>query len=299
MIIGHKYLDMYYVLAMMCRFHDLEWHPNAKDVPLGANRKKGRPGKNKRALVIFRRIRRNIKAYTSIPTDQEQEKMFSQLRVFFTSRRLLSATVHVTHVNLDGTYKFIWNGFPVKMIVTTDRCKPYHPFGLALTKSETVSDYEFICNSLKIAVSKINLPALLTTILIADGSYAITIGLSKLLVSLVNELCVGPMCLEMLIKQWFTKQPGWFEGNAPGYPSSNNALESTNRFIKGQSTFKDRLTVPRFISVVDERIIFCHPIEIQLTKIPKTLRPKSRQHLQIGQLMHNGYKVNIRSLNIK
>ncbi|RNA23140.1 hypothetical protein BpHYR1_020228 [Brachionus plicatilis] len=27
------------------RFHDLEWHPNAKDVLLGAHKKKGRSGK--------------------------------------------------------------------------------------------------------------------------------------------------------------------------------------------------------------------------------------------------------------
>ena len=111
-----------------------------------------------------------IKTYTSIPTDQELDKMFasnyqisydvsqdkSKLRVFFTSRRFLFATVHVTHINLDGTYKFIWNGFPVIMIGTTDICKHYHHFGLAFTKSETASDYEFFCNSLKIAVSKIN-----------------------------------------------------------------------------------------------------------------------------------------------
>ncbi|RNA23003.1 hypothetical protein BpHYR1_015000, partial [Brachionus plicatilis] len=34
-----------HVLAMMCRFHDLEWHPNAKDVPLGANKRKKDLGK--------------------------------------------------------------------------------------------------------------------------------------------------------------------------------------------------------------------------------------------------------------
>ncbi|RNA14907.1 hypothetical protein BpHYR1_009639 [Brachionus plicatilis] len=76
-------------------------------------------------------------------------------------------------------------------------------------------------------------------------------------------------------EQWFTKQPGWYEGRALSYPSSNNALESTNPYIKEQSTFKDRLSVPRFISVVDERIIHFwstdrDPAE-KKTKVFKTL----------------------------
>ena len=41
-----------HILALSCKEKKLEWHPNAHDVPLGQKRKKGNPGKTKKALQI-------------------------------------------------------------------------------------------------------------------------------------------------------------------------------------------------------------------------------------------------------
>ncbi|RNA22394.1 hypothetical protein BpHYR1_038306, partial [Brachionus plicatilis] len=48
--------------------------------------------------------------------------------------------------------------------------------------------------------------------------------------------------LEYCDKEWIkSKNFGWFEGHAPGYPSINNALEGTNQSIKKVHTFRDRI----------------------------------------------------------
>lgn len=127
----------------------------------------------------------------------------SQIRIFFTSHRLISATSYVNHVNLDGTYKFIWNEFPVIMISTTDRRKNYHPFGLALVKGETSSDNALICTSLKQAVEKSsNLSFhLLNKLLMEVKLYQI--DSQRHLVNLTKRSCFRLICLGALAKILF------------------------------------------------------------------------------------------------
>ncbi|RNA08943.1 hypothetical protein BpHYR1_020504 [Brachionus plicatilis] len=45
---------------------------------------------------------------------------------------------------------------------------------------------------------------------------------------------------------------GWYEQYAPGYPSTNNALEATNNLIKNESTFRELLPMNEFLSCVEE-----------------------------------------------
>jgi hypothetical protein len=47
--------------------------------------------------------------------------------------------------------------------------------------------------------------------------------------------------------EWYNTQPNWYEGYAPGLPSTNNALEATNRVIKDENTFGERLQFSRFL----------------------------------------------------
>jgi hypothetical protein len=42
---------------------------------------------------------------------------------------------------------------------------------------------------------------------------------------------------------------GWYEGVALFVPSTNNALEATNRTIKDDSTFRERFSLSRFLSL--------------------------------------------------
>ena len=55
--------------------------------------------------------------------------------------------------------------------------------------------------------------------------------------------------------EWIQKHPGWYEGYAPGVPSTNNALESTNRVIKDEGTYRVKLSLGRFLEVVKTNIV--------------------------------------------
>jgi hypothetical protein len=55
-------------------------------------------------------------------------------------------------------------------------------------------------------------------------------------------------------EQWIEKNENWFEGAAPGYPSTNNGLESTNSAVKREHTFRERLPLGQFLCVVTEMV---------------------------------------------
>ena len=50
--------------------------------------------------------------------------------------------------------------------------------------------------------------------------------------------------------EWLHKYPKWFEGAAPGFPSTNNSLEATNGWIKRKHTSRSRLPVRQFLKNV-------------------------------------------------
>lgn len=52
--------------------------------------------------------------------------------------------------------------------------------------------------------------------------------------------------------QWLSSNASWFEGAAPGFPSTNNGLEATNSWIKRGHTLRERLPVGQFLTSVIE-----------------------------------------------
>ena len=56
-------------------------------------------------------------------------------------------------------------------------------------------------------------------------------------------------------KTWIKQHPGWYEGFAPGIPSTNNSLESTNDKIKSEATYRVKLPLGRFLEIVKNDMI--------------------------------------------
>jgi hypothetical protein len=56
--------------------------------------------------------------------------------------------------------------------------------------------------------------------------------------------------IEYMDDHWIKINSNWYEGAAPGYPSSNNALESTNNDIKNSFTFRERLPMNEFLELL-------------------------------------------------
>ena len=55
--------------------------------------------------------------------------------------------------------------------------------------------------------------------------------------------------------QWLGGLNGWYEGVSLFVPSTNNALESTNRVVKDESTMRERLPLGQFLDTVDNKIV--------------------------------------------
>ncbi|CAK9294195.1 unnamed protein product [Gordionus sp. m RMFG-2023] len=61
--------------------------------------------------------------------------------------------------------------------------------------------------------------------------------------------------IEYFEGEWISKNNGWYEGYAIGYPSNNNGLESTNKKLKDLYSFRERLPLNEFLSVLQKDII--------------------------------------------
>lgn len=58
-----------------------------------------------------------------------------------------------------------------------------------------------------------------------------------------------------IFDQWLEYNPNWYEGYATGIPSHNNALESTNRYIKDNGLDRSRLAIIQFLNLCEESMV--------------------------------------------
>lgn len=77
-------------------------------------------------------------------------------------------------VQADATYKSVWPGYSVLIVGTSDKNRVFHPFAVAVSKSESSEDLAFVFN----AVRSFNLEWQ-PTILLADACEAITKGFEQ------------------------------------------------------------------------------------------------------------------------
>jgi hypothetical protein len=124
------------------------------------------------------------KAMENTPTDYDEvfviginhkvsHGKLKNLRIVFSTLRLLEYAKKNRLIATDGTYKLIWQGLPCsltgiyllnyfninynhKIIYkgTVDMCKKFHPLCFMVTKHEKAKDYAYMFSCLQIAVSK-------------------------------------------------------------------------------------------------------------------------------------------------
>ena len=75
-----------------------------------------------------------------------------------------------THVCTDGTYKCIFQGYPVLIYGTTDKAKAFHSFGLSLVNRERSEEYAFIHEAIRIWVQSVYSRNFDPRIHVADGA---------------------------------------------------------------------------------------------------------------------------------
>lgn len=78
-------------------------------------------------------------------------------RLFVTTVNLLTQTAKGDRLHADGTYKNIWEGFPVLVVGTTDAKRRFILGGLAVCTGETTEDYLFLFRALQNAFHKLSI----------------------------------------------------------------------------------------------------------------------------------------------
>lgn len=97
-------------------------------------------------------------------------------KFFVSTKQLLALATNAPHVHVDGTYKLVWQGYPVIQIGNTDMHRSFHPFGLGVCTSETSADYTFIFKAVKKGVKDVYNIDYHPKILIRDGALSIQNG---------------------------------------------------------------------------------------------------------------------------
>lgn len=124
-----------------------------------------------------------------ISIDDKNEEN-SEFRFFVSSKRLLQIAMNAVKLHTDGTYKLIWQGFPVLLIGTTDANRKFHPIGLCVSKHERTIDFEFIFRTVKDALLNIFSFEIDPHVLIADAASSIKNGFTNVFgTSLKNVMC--------------------------------------------------------------------------------------------------------------
>lgn len=117
----------------------------------------------------------------------EQEKSF----VFVMSTlRMLNHACNRLIVVANGTYKLVWEDFPIMVVGTIDRLNKFHMLAICVTTNERQSDYAFVFETIKKAVSKHFNHEMQPKILISDAAAAIKNGFYSVFTSAnQNVMC--------------------------------------------------------------------------------------------------------------
>lgn len=101
---------------------------------------------------------------------------------------LKNASEH-KNVSADGTYKIMWQGFPLIVVGAIDRQKHFHVTAIVVTSNERKAEYEFVFRSLKEGVEKQSKCAFTPEALISDYAMAIRSAFFSVFGQTQNIIC--------------------------------------------------------------------------------------------------------------
>ncbi|CAF4666795.1 unnamed protein product [Rotaria socialis] len=137
---------------------------------------------------------------------------------------------------------------PCFIIGTTDMITQFHPFGFTVCSNEKQNEFEFIFSCLRDDLLNLNLQMNeQELILITDDAEVISNAFLKIILKKwKNE----DKFLRRFSYEWLNSKNEWLADLATHVPSTNNALEATNRVIKDEDTLRERLVLSRFTVVL-------------------------------------------------
>lgn len=112
----------------------------------------------------------------SPPRTPDSEKFF---RIFYSTKRLLGHSLMSKVLHADGTYKIIVQGYPILVVGIIDCERRFHLCGIAITSSESSSDFKFLFESLQEGVIKVANDDVNPDVLVADAAVPISNGFAE------------------------------------------------------------------------------------------------------------------------
>lgn len=94
-------------------------------------------------------------------------------RFVLSSKYLLKLACDVDILHADATYKFIWQGYPVLIVGTTDKQRKFHALCLAVSTTEQKDDFQLVFRSMKYKIQSLFSRPFKPTILVADAAKSI------------------------------------------------------------------------------------------------------------------------------
>lgn len=121
------------------------------------------------------------KALSQIPTDEDHafvldyfyDGVDNSFAFVVSTLRLLRNAAKQDNVCADGTYKIVWQKFPMIIVGFVDRQKHFHVNCMCLTSNERTSEYRFVFITLKNAIEKHTNTIFEPSVLISDAAPAI------------------------------------------------------------------------------------------------------------------------------
>lgn len=92
------------------------------------------------------------------------------------TKRLLQNAVNQINVCADGTYKIVWQNFPMIIVGFVDRQNHFHVIAVCLVSNERTSEYRFVFTTIKKAIEKHTNTVFEPDVLISDAAPAIRNG---------------------------------------------------------------------------------------------------------------------------
>ena len=117
-------------------------------------------------------------------------------KFFMSSILFLKTALKAEYLRADATYKFLWEGFPVHIIWTTDSKRSSHCYGISVYNEETTADFEFTLHPMKLAISKYFGVNYRSSVLISDAAISIKNAFQNIL-GVDQEFFVEMFCYHM------------------------------------------------------------------------------------------------------
>lgn len=105
------------------------------------------------------------------------------------TRRLLMNAVQQKNMSSDGTYKIVWQKFPLIVMGMIDRAKHLHVTGIVVSSNERQSEYEFAFKAIRMGVERETNQTFKPDVIVSDHAAAIRNGFFAAFGPSKNVIC--------------------------------------------------------------------------------------------------------------